>query len=209
MAAIFFDVDGTLVRWRGDYADVLTDAFERAAGTHRGEWLDHYDERFFHHFGAFADDPYRRAFADVCDEHAVGCDPEALAEALVAAEFDAVEPVPGVEAAVDALADRHTLGILTNGVPDVQFGKVAEIGLLDRFDARVASHDPEIGATKPDSDIYEAAKARVDAERYVMVGDDREPDVDGAREHGFETVHVDATASDLSAPDFRTLATLL
>ncbi|QLH77818.1 HAD family hydrolase [Halosimplex rubrum] len=209
MAAVFFDVDGTIVRWRGDYADVLADAFDRAAGTHREAWLERYDERFFAHFGAFADDPYRRAFADVCDEHAVDADPETLAETLVAAEFDAVEPVPGVEAAVDALADRHTLGILTNGVPDVQFGKVAEVGLLDRFDARVASHDPAVEATKPDADIYEAAKSRVDAERYVMVGDDREPDIDGAREHGFETVHVDATAADLSAPDFRTLAVLL
>ena len=209
MAAVFFDVDGTLVRWRGDYADVLTDAFERAAGTSREAWLDSYDEHFFDHFGAFAEDPYRRAFADVCDDHAVDADPESLAEALVAAEFDAVEPVPGVESAVEALADRHTLGILTNGLPDVQFGKIAEIGLLDRFDARVASHDPAIEATKPDSTIYEAARARVDADRYVMVGDDREPDIDGAREHGFETVHVDATASDLSAPDFRTLATLL
>ncbi|WP_436909417.1 HAD family hydrolase [Halosimplex marinum] len=209
MAAVFFDVDGTLVRWRGDYADVLADAFERAAGESRDAWLDGYDERFFHHFGAFADDPYRRAFADVCDDHEVDAEPRDLAEALVVAEFDAVEPVPGVESAVEALADRHTLGILTNGIPDVQFGKVAEIGLLEHFDARVASHDPEVEATKPDRDIYEAAKARVDAERYVMVGDDREPDIDGAREHGFETVHVDATAADLSAPDFRTLATLL
>jgi putative hydrolase of the HAD superfamily len=209
MAAIFFDVDGTLVRWRRDYADVLADAFERAVGESRETWLDRYDERFFHHFGAFVDDPYRRAFADVCDEHGVDADPEALAEALVAAEFDAVEPVPGVESAVATLADRHALGILTNGTPEVQFGKVAEIGLLDRFDARVASHDPAIEATKPDRDIFEAAKAQVDAERYVMVGDDREPDIDGAREHGFETVHVDATAADLSAPDFRTLSTLL
>jgi len=209
MAAIFFDVDGTLVRWRGDYGDVLADAFERAAGTAREAWLDGYNESFFEYFGAFTADPYRRTFADVCDEHAVDADPAALAEALVAAEFDAVEPVPGVESAVEALAEDHTLGILTNGVPEVQFGKVAEVGLLDRFDARVASHDPEIEATKPDPAIYEAAKARVDADRYVMVGDDRESDIDGARRHGFETVHVDATASDLSAPDFRTLATLL
>jgi len=209
MAAIFFDVDGTLVRWRGDYGDVLVDAFERAGATVTDERLETYNGRFFEYFGDFADDPYRRAFADVCDDHAVDADPEALAEALVAAEFDAVEPVPGVESAVEALADRHTLGVLTNGVPDVQFGKVAEIGLLDRFDARVASHDPAVGATKPDPAIFEAAKSRVDAERYVMVGDDREPDIDGAREQGFETVHVDAAAADLTAPDFRTLATLL
>ncbi|WP_123539040.1 HAD family hydrolase [Halosimplex salinum] len=209
MAAIFFDVDGTLVRWPGDYGDILADAFERADVDPDADWLTHYDERFFHHFGEFVEDPYYRAFADVCDRFETDADPRTLSDALVTAEFEAVEPVPGVETVVEKLADDHTLGVLTNGVPEVQFGKVEQIGLLDRFDARVASHDPDIGATKPDRDIYEAAKDRVDAETYVMVGDDREPDVDGAREHGFETVHVDAATEDLSAPDFRTLATLL
>ncbi|WP_459192703.1 HAD family hydrolase [Halosimplex sp. J119] len=209
MAAIFFDVDGTLVRWAGDYAGIVADAFDRADATATDDRLDHYNERFFHHFGAFADDPYYRAFTDVCERFDDDSDPRALADALVAAEFDAVEPVPGVEAAVEQLAEDHTLGILTNGVPRVQFGKVEEVGLLDYFDVRVASHDPEIEATKPDRDIFEAAKDRVDAETYVMVGDDREPDIDGAREHGFETVHVDTGVADLRAPDFRTFATLL
>jgi len=208
MAAVFFDVDGTLVRWRGEYGDIVADAAERVAVTLTDEHLNHYNDRFFHHFGEFADDPYQRAFADVCDRYAVDADPAELAEALVAAEFAAVEPVPGVESVVESLAEDHTLGILTNGVPAVQFGKVEEIGLLDYFDARVASHDDDIRATKPDRDIYAAAKARVDADTYVMVGDDREPDIDGAQAHGFETVHVDPAVEDLRAPDFRTLATL-
>ncbi|WP_436926401.1 HAD family hydrolase [Halosimplex amylolyticum] len=209
MAAIFFDVDGTLVRWTGDYGEIIADAFDRAEITPSDDWLGHYNERFFHYFGAFADEPYHRAFTDVCDRFETDADPRELADALVAAEFDAVEPVPGVETTVEKLAEDHTLGILTNGIPEVQFGKVEEIGLLDHFDVHVASHDPEIEATKPHRDIYETAKARVDAETYVMVGDDREPDVDGAREHDFETVHVDTSTADLSAPDFRTLATLL
>ncbi|MFC7138451.1 HAD family hydrolase [Halosimplex aquaticum] len=209
MAAIFFDVDGTLVRWSGGYGEIIADAFDRAEVTPADDWLAHYNERFFHHFGEFADDPYHRAFTDLCDEYPVDADPRELADALVAAEFDAVEPVPGVERAVEKLAEDHTLGILTNGIPGVQFGKVEEVGLLDYFDARVASHDPDVEATKPDRDIFEAAKARVDTETYVMVGDDREPDVEGARAHGFETVHVDASIADLRTPDFRTLATLL
>lgn len=209
MTAVFFDVDGTLVRWRDEYDDIVADALERVGVALTDEQMNHYSDRFFHHFGEFAEDPYRRAFADVCDRFGVDADPGALADALVAAEFEAVEPVPGVESVVESLAEDRTLGILTNGVPAVQFGKVEAAGLLNYFDARVASHDPEVEATKPDPAVYEAAKARVDAERYVMVGDDREPDIDGAREHGFETVHVDTSVEDLRAPDFRTLATLL
>ena len=209
MAAVFFDVDGTLVRWQGEYSEIVADALEGIEITVTDEQLGHYNDRFFHHFGEFADDPYHRAFADLCERYSVDADPAELAQALVDAEFAAVEPVPGVESVVESLAEDHTLGVLTNGVPAVQFGKVEEIGLLDHFDVRVASHEPGVRATKPDSDIYEAAKARVDAETCVMVGDDREPDIDGAREYGFETVHVDTSAEDLRTPDFRTLATLL
>jgi FMN phosphatase YigB (HAD superfamily) len=42
-----------------------------------------------------------------------------------------------------------------------------------------------------------------------MVGDDYEPDVAGARRHGFEAVHVDATAEGATLADFETLAALL
>jgi putative hydrolase of the HAD superfamily len=209
MAAVFFDVDGTLVRWPDAYPDVLADGFERALGRVEDDWLAQYDERFFHHFDAVAPDPYRRAFADVCERFDLDVDPGTLVEALVEREFEAVEPVPGVERTLAALADRHTLGLLTNGVPRVQFGKVERVGLGEHFSVRVASHDSEVGAMKPDPDIFEAARERVDAEQLVMVGDAPEADIDGARDQGFEVVHVDAEATELSAPDFRTLATLL
>lgn len=209
MTAVFFDVDGTLVRWEGEYRAILEQAVERAVGRVESEWLEYYDERFFHHFGAFADDPYRAAFDDGCERFDVDADPDAMAETLVECEFDAVEPVPGVESTLSALADRHTLGVLTNGIPDVQFGKLERHGLLEYFDVRVASHEPTIEATKPEAAIYEAARSRVDDDRLVMVGDDREPDVEGARRHGFETVHVDESADGMAIPDFQTLAALL
>ncbi|MEF8853313.1 MAG: HAD family hydrolase [Haloarculaceae archaeon] len=217
MTAIFFDVDGTLVRWPGAYGAVLERAFRRVVGGVDGDWVDYYSERFFRYFGAFAEDPYRRAFADACDRFGVDADPAALAETLLECEFEAVEPVPGVADAIPKLSERHTLGLLTNGVPGVQFGKVGRQGLLEYFDVRVASHDPAIEATKPDAAIYEAARERAqratgrdpDDASPVMVGDDYEPDVAGARENGFEAVHVDAGASDTTVPDFATLAALL
>lgn len=209
MTAIFFDVDGTLVRWEGEYEAILRTAVERSVGAVEEEWLTHYTERFFHYFGEFARDPYRRAFADGCDQFDIDADPESMSEALVECEFEAVEPVPGVTEVLPALAERHTLGVLTNGVPEVQFGKLERHDLLDYFDVRVASHESGIEATKPDEAIYAAARARVDDDTLVMVGDDREPDIEGARRHGFETVHVNATTDGVSVPDFRTLATLL
>ena len=219
MTTIFFDVDGTLVRWPGEYGPIVREAVERTVGTAEEAWLDRYSDRFYHHFGTFVKDPYRRAFADVCTAFGLDADPAELAESLLECEFAAVEPVPGVADAVPKLADRHTLGILTNGIPEVQFGKVERQGLLGYFDVRVASHDPAIAATKPDAAIYEAARERAeraaddtasdDPGTLVMVGDDYEPDIAGAREHGFEAVHVDAAAEGPTVPDFETLAALL
>ena len=212
---MFFDVDGTLVRWPGEYGPIVREAVERTVGTAEEAWIDRYNDRFYHHFGTFVADPYCRAFADVCTAFDLDADPAELAENLIHCEFAAVEPVPGVADAVAKLADRHTLGILTNGIPEVQFGKVERQGLLERFDVRVASHDPAIAATKPDAAIYEAARERArgaaggDPGTLVMVGDDYEPDIAGARAHGFEAVHVDAAAEGPTVPDFETLATLL
>lgn len=215
MTAIFFDVDGTLVRWPGAYDAIPERAFERVVGRVEEAWIDHYNERFFAHFGAFADDPYRRAFADVGERFGVDADPGELAEALVECEFEAVEPVPGVADAVPKLSGRHTLGILTNGIPEVQFGKLERQGLLEYFEVRVASHDPAVEATKPDAAVFEAARDRaervtsLDGASPVMVGDDRESDVGGARASGFETVHVDPGVAGATVPDFEVLAALL
>jgi putative hydrolase of the HAD superfamily len=47
----------------------------------------------------------------------------------------------------------------------------------------------EAGAHKPDGAPFELARERVTAEEYVMVGDDYEVDVEGARAAGFVPVH--------------------
>lgn len=209
MTAIFFDVDGTLVRWPEPHRTVLERAVEGELGRARDEWLDHYDDRFFRYFEACDPEAYGLAFADVCERFDLEADPAALADALVQAEFDVVEPAPGAEDLLARLAGRHTLGLLTDGVPRVQFGKVESVGLLEHFDVRVASNDPEVGAQKPDAGIFEAARARVADDRLVLVGDSPEADVAGARRNGFEPVRVDADAETPVVPGFETLAALL
>lgn len=214
MTAIFFDVDGTLVRWPEEYRPILAGAIEREAGTVSDEWLDYYDERFFHHFGELAADPYQRAFTDVCERFDVGADPADLVATLVEREFAAIDPNPGIADVLPKLADRHTLGVLTNGVPGVQFGKLDHLDLLEHFDVRVASHDPAVAATKPDAAVFDAARDRAErvgeeSGRFVMVGDSREADIEGARRQGFDAIHVDANTDDTTVPDFETLAALL
>lgn len=71
----------------------------------------------------------------------------------------------------------------------VQRDKLRRHDLLERLDAVVVSY--EVGAHKPDPEVFERARDRIDADRYAMVGDDYESDVAPAQELGFEGIHVD------------------
>jgi putative hydrolase of the HAD superfamily len=76
------------------------------------------------------------------------------------------------------------LALVTNGASDLQRRKLAVAGLEEHFDVVVASCDLGIG--KPDAAIFEAAldALGVGASDAVMVGNDRERDVEGAAAAG-------------------------
>lgn len=87
------------------------------------------------------------------------------------------------------LAQRYTLGALTNGNADIYKTDAAEY-----FDFAFLAQD--IGAAKPHPDMFHAAieRAGVPAAQMVHVGDDPEHDVRGAREVGMRTVWLNARA---------------
>lgn len=196
VATIHFDLDGTLLRLEGSYEELFATACEtvgaRPADVAAAE--DFYTERFFEHFGDLTDDPYRRAVGDTVGEFGLDADPDTLARALVDAEIEALSVPPGTRDALTALADGHVLGVLTNGVGDVQRAKLAAHDLATHFDAVVASHD--VGALKPDPAIFECARERLPADRHVYVGDSAAHDVAPAAELGFGTVHVVEDVAD-------------
>lgn len=188
MRAIFFDLDGTLLRFSKPYRDVLADAFESVCGAVRDEWLDAYDEAFRVLFAACESDPVRRAFART----GAPAEPDAFAGTLLEREIAACSPPSNVHADLERLADRdrHVLGVLTNGVSDWQRRKLRAHGLDRHFDAVVASYDRGVGAHKPATAPYRAAEDRLPADDYVMIGDS-EDDVAGASRAGWRARRYD------------------
>jgi putative hydrolase of the HAD superfamily len=206
MAAVFFDVDGTLVRFDRPYEEVLRDAAEACGVPPSDGLVEAYDERFYEAFAGFAAEPYREAAAAALDAVDAECDPGEFASAVVATEFEAAVATPGAARLLGRLADRHRLGVLSNGVPRVQLGKLACRGLDGYFDAEVVSYD--VGAHKPDPAIFEAARAALDADEYVYVADNPDHDLEPAREAGFFCVYLnlDAPADRVAVADFEALA---
>jgi putative hydrolase of the HAD superfamily len=82
------------------------------------------------------------------------------------------------------------VGILTNGVPDVQRAKVRALGLAPLVDAVIYAH--EAGPGKPDRAVFELAcrSLCVVPSQAVMAGDDPWCDIDGARRAGLRAIRV-------------------
>jgi len=98
---------------------------------------------------------------------------------------------PEVEGLLAALEGRYKLGIVTNGVPDLQREKIAGCGIAGRFQASVVSGEIDCG--KPDPGIFRqiCAELGVSPSECVMVGDNPARDVAGGRAAGMRTVWVE------------------
>lgn len=117
--------------------------------------------------------------------------------------------LPGAIETVSELADRgHRLFILTNGFEEVQHIKMDKSGLSPYFEAVYTSD--ALGHKKPHREAFElaleAAGARV--EDSVMIGDDLQADVVGAREVGMRSVHFNPNAQGHGEQVWRTVTEL-
>jgi putative hydrolase of the HAD superfamily len=96
---------------------------------------------------------------------------------------------PGAAEVLADLAPHYRLHIITNGFHSVQQVKLRTSGILDHFDVVLSSE--HAGAAKPDERIFAQALklSGARAASSVMIGDDRESDMRGARNAGWDHVH--------------------
>lgn len=183
MDALYFDLDGTLVTFEQSFAEILSDAAERAGGELSPEEM----ERYGGALGAAlesADDPYAAAVR----EADLSFDPAAFSDAMFEAEPAATVAVPDAAAVLDAAAGEYRLGVLTNGHGPMQRAKLDACGLSEHIETVVASGD--VGVGKPDPGIFAAAEERLSADGYTFVADALDRDVRAAVDAGWRGVYV-------------------
>lgn len=206
--AIFFDLDGTVLEFTKPYAQVFGETFEGRLGRSSDDLVELADRTFAEAFEAMEPDPYLVAMEAVAAEVDYDAEAPALVASLIEHELEATTVPEGARDLFDLLAERQQVGILSNGVTDVQETKLEYHGLDEVFDPVIVSYD--VGAHKPDPEIFDAARNAVDADDYVMVGDDYGGDVEAAREAGFEAIHFDRSLrATVSTSDFGALSDLL
>lgn len=98
------------------------------------------------------------------------------------------------------LRPHWRLGILTNGLPEVQARKVEALGLRPLVDGVIYASEHGTGRGKPERAPFVAMAARLDVapERCVFVGNDPERDIAGARGAGMRSVRIDRTRSAMT-----------
>lgn len=210
---LFFDLDHTLWDFRGNSRDTLrelyaTEGLREAGVPDREEFIACYEEinhamwghysagripkevlrvlRFRNtlaHFGVKDND----LAASLGREYMLRCPQRGLL-------------MPGAQEMLDAVQGRFKLHIITNGFDEVQDLKLASSGIAHYFDVVLTSE--KAGAPKPDPRIFQEAlrRTRASASASMMIGDNVEADMAGARGAGWDHVHYTAeTEPDLLA----------
>jgi phosphoglycolate phosphatase len=187
-ALVVFDLDGTLVDTAPDLVATLnvifarerlpSVAFESARKMVGGGARVMIERGLAAEGRALPDTEIDRLFREFIDYYA----------AHIA---DASRPFPGVEAALDTLAERGLrLAVCTNKLEWLSVRLLDRLGLSSRF-AAICGADT-FGVSKPDPAVLHATIARAgsDARAAVMVGDSR-TDIATARAAGVPVVAVD------------------
>jgi len=98
--------------------------------------------------------------------------------------------IAGMHDVVAGVADRHPIGLITNGPSDIQRLKLEQSGLTGAFGWEVISG--ELGIGKPDPAVFHGLLEGLGAEpsASVMVGDSWERDVLGGLHAGMSAVWI-------------------
>lgn len=95
----------------------------------------------------------------------------------------------GTTEVLDYLAPKYNLHIITNGFEEVQTKKMKSSGILQYFDQIITSES--VGVKKPNPKIFHHAMKLADtsAANSIMIGDNFEADILGAKSVGMQTIH--------------------
>ncbi len=198
---LFFDLDRTLWDMERNAKETLVELFDRYGLQNRGIASS---EIFVEHYNRYNDllwDRYRRKLIDKATLRALrfkqtlahlGIHDEKLSDQF---DIDYITEapkkknlMPGAIEMLDALKNDFRFHVITNGFPEVQHHKIAHSGLENYFEIIITSEG--CGYSKPDTRIFSHAlkKARTSAEESLMIGDDLQVDIVGARKAGWDQV---------------------
>lgn len=104
---------------------------------------------------------------------------------------------------LDALKDRVTLGIITNGNSKRQHGKIQTLGMERWMDEKNIFVSGDLEFAKPDTRIFLLPQNTLGlkAEEMLYIGDSYEHDMQGAKAAGWNTIWMNRRGHDIPEED--------
>ena len=99
------------------------------------------------------------------------------------------------------------VGLITNGVHELQYKKLEMLGITDMFDEIIVSED--FGVHKPDTSIFEEMSRRlnISPENMLYIGDNPINDIEPSRRVGYTPVWIKTTGcwidDNIELPEFQ------
>ncbi|QYR23506.1 HAD family hydrolase [Paenibacillus sp. sptzw28] len=189
--AVIFDLDNTLLDRTATFrrfSEKLVDRyFKGLSGQER--------EARIEYIRVADQDGYKNKpdlFAELSEHKLFAWDPKPAPEELLAFyKREYVKSAQLMETAAELLAycrKHYKVGLITNGLIEIQYGKIELLSLRTSFDHIAVSE--EVGVKKPDRRIYEHSleSLGVNPEEAVYIGDHPVNDIGGAAAVGMQTI---------------------
>ncbi len=144
---------------------------------------------------------FRRFYDTLCllgiDDRTLG---QSMADGFIEGISSKTYLFPFAKEILEYLHLKYPLHIITNGFEEVQFSKLKNSG-MDRYFTSVITSE-EAGSKKPDPEIFHYAlrKTGAVADDSIMIGDDLEVDIAGARVLGIDQIYVNHDRKKHSDP---------
>lgn len=148
-------------------------------------------------------------FQDLFDELGVQFDAELFASSYLAQLGQQAPLVDGVMELLGGLNGRFQLGIITNGLADVQHPRLEKSGLKPYFSPIIISQ--EIGVSKPNPGIFDAAFAQMNQPAkndVLIIGDSLSSDMLGGINYGIDTCWFNPNGTTTDLPITHEIKTL-
>lgn len=191
---LLFDADGTLFDYDAAEAAALAESFSRSGLSFDAATIARYRvvNRFYwneYEAGRITQDELRvKRFAHLLDELSYKVDPALVADEYLCSLSSQRMLLPGALELIELLSPSHRLLLITNGIPDVQRGRLRESPLRHHFEQVIISG--EVGVAKPDPGIFDIAfKAMGGPSRrdVMIIGDSLASDIAGGLAYGIDT----------------------
>ena len=130
-------------------------------------------------------------FEKIIEEFDLKYDPYEMSELYLKKLGEGIFPFEATEKLCEYLHSKYKVGIVTNGIKEVQHSRIENSAIAKYIDKIIISD--EVGVNKPDKRIFEYAMNYfeiMDKSEVIMIGDSLGADIKGGQNAGIDTCWV-------------------